>query len=134
MDVYQKVLIKLNEITGGRDNVDTDMADLLKKEGFYSAIDDIIEKLSGEGWVTESRPKTVRMTHWGIMAARKIKAKTPDSANILDKQAERFQSEVKELMILVEEFNGKSTADNFGRIEKKLTEISATAAKIKEHL
>ncbi len=134
MDVYQKVLIKLNDITGGKDNVDADMVELLKKEGFYSNIDDIIAKLSIEGWITESRPKTVRMTHWGIMAARKIKSKTPDSANILDKQASRFQNEVKELMILAEEFNGKSTADNFGRIEKKLGEIGSTAAKIKEHL
>jgi len=134
MDVYQKVLVKLNEITGGKDNVDADMVDLLKKEGFYSNIDDIIGKLSVEGWITESRPKTVRLTHWGLMAARKIESKTPDSVNILDKQAHRLQNEVKELVILAEEFNGKSTADNFGRIEKKLGEIGSIATKIKEHL
>jgi hypothetical protein len=134
MDVYQKVLVKINELTGGKDNVDTDMVDLLKREGFYSNIDDIIDKMSSEGWITESRPKTVRITHWGVMAARKIKSKTPDSANILDKQATRLQNEVKELMILAEEFDGKSTADNFSRIEKKLEEIGSTARKIKEHL
>ena len=108
--------------------------ELLKKEGFYSSIDDILEKLSSEGWITETRPKTVRVTHWGIMAARKIHAKLPDSANILDKQASRLQGEVKELMILAEEFDGKVTSDNFDRIEKKLVEITATAKKIKEHL
>ena len=134
MDVYQKVLVKIQEITGGRDNVDVDMSDLLKKEGFFSSINDILEKLTGEGWVTEARPKTVRITHWGVMAARKIKNKTPDSANIVDKQAARLQTEVKEFVILVEEFNGKATADNFGRIEKKLTEISSIASKIKEQL
>lgn len=134
MDVYQKVLVKLNEITGGKDNVDADMVELLKKEGFYSNIDDIIGKLSVEGWITESRPKTVRLTHWGLMAARKIEAKTPDSSNILDKQAHRLQNEVKELVILAEEFNGKSTVDNFGRIEKKLADIGSIATKIKEHL
>ena len=134
MDVYQKVLVKLNEVAGGKDNVDADMVELLKKEGFYPSIDDILEKMSGEGWITETRPKTVRVTHWGIMAARKIKAKVPDSANILDKQARRLQGDVKELMILAEEFDGKVTADNFDRIEKKLSEINATAKKIKEHL
>jgi len=134
MDVYQKVLVKLNEVTGGKDNVDADMVELLKREGFYPSIDDILEKLSSEGWITETRPKTVRITHWGVMAARKIKSKEPDSANILDRQAVRFQNEVKELLILAEEFNGKATEDNFSRIEKKLGEISSTAKKIREHL
>jgi hypothetical protein len=134
MDVYQKVLVKIQEITGGRDNVDVDMNDLLKREGFFSSINDILEKLSTEGWVTEPRPKTVRITHWGVMAARKIKNKTPDSANILDKQAARMQTEVKEFVILVEEFNGKATADNFARIQAKLAEINSIAAKIKEQL
>ena len=134
MDVYQKVLVKLNEVAGGKDNVDVDMVELLKKEGFFPSIDDILEKMSSEGWITETRPRTVRITHWGIMAARKIKAKVPDSANILEKQARRLQSEVKELMILAEEFDGKVTVDNFDRIEKKLADVSATARKIKEHL
>jgi hypothetical protein len=134
MDVYQRVLVKINEMTGGRDNVDTDMVDLLKKEGFYQNIDDILEKLSQEGWVTETRPRTVRITHWGTMAARKIQAKEPDSANILDKQATRLQNEVKELMILAEQFNGKSTPENFGQIEKKLADVGATVKKIKDHL
>ena len=134
MDVYQKVLVKIQEITGGRDSVDVDMSDLLKREGFYSSISDILEKLSSEGWITETRPKTVRITHWGIMAARKIKDKTPDSVNILDKQAVRLQKEVKEFVILVEEFNGKVTADNFGRIEKKFAEISSIVTKIKEQI
>jgi len=134
MDVYQKVLVKIQEITGGRDSVDVDMSDLLKREGFYPSINDILEKMSTEGWITETRPKTVRITHWGVMAARKIKNKTPDSANILDKHASRLQMEVKEFVILVEEFNGKITADNFGRIEKKLAEIGVIAAKIKEQL
>jgi len=134
MDVYQKVLVKLNELTGGKDNVDADMVELLKREGFYPSIDDIMDRMSSEGWITETRPKTVRITHWGVMAARKIKSKEPDSANILERQAVRFQNEVKELMLLAEEFNGKATEDNFGRIEKKLAEVSSTAKKIKEHL
>ena len=134
MDVYQKVLVKIQEITGGRDSVDVDMSDLLKREGFYPSINDILEKMSSEGWITETRPKTVRITHWGVMAARKIKNKTPDSANILDKHASRLQMEVKEFVILVEEFNGKITPDNFGRIEKKLAEINSITAKIKEQI
>jgi len=134
MDVYQKVLVKLNELTGGKDNVDADMVDLLKREGFYPSIDDILDRMSSEGWITETRPKTVRITHWGVMAARKIKSKAPDSANILDKQATRLQGQVKELVILTDEFNGKATAENFEQIENKLSEINATARKIKEHV
>jgi hypothetical protein len=134
MDVYQKVLLKIQEATGGRDSVDVDMSDLLRREGFFSNIDDILEKMNAEGWITEPRPKTARITHWGAMAARKIKDKTPDSANILDKLAVRLQGEVKEFVILVEEFNGKITADNFGRIEKKLAEIGSITGKIKEQM
>jgi hypothetical protein len=134
MDVYQKVLVKLYEITGDRENVDIDMSELLRREGFYSSISEIIGKMSGEGWITESRPKTVRLTHWGVMAAKKANDDTPDIANIIDRQADRLQTEVKEFVILVEEFNGKSTSDNFSRLDKKLAEINSVTAKIRENI
>jgi hypothetical protein len=134
MDVYQKVLVKLYEIAGDKENFDIDLVDVLKREGFYPSIEDIREKLSGEGWITEGRPKIVRLTHWGIMAARKIQNATPDSANIIDKAANRLKSEVKEFIILVEEFNGKSTSDNFSRLDKKLAEINSVTAKIRENI
>jgi hypothetical protein len=132
MDVYQKVLVKLYDITGDRENVDIDMTDLLRREGFYSSIAEIIGKMSSEGWITESRPKTVRLTHWGVMAAKNINNDTPDSANIIDRQADRLKSEVKEFVILVEEFNGKATSDNFSRLDKKLNEINTVTARIRE--
>ena len=132
MDVYQKVLVKLYDITGDRENVDIDMTDLLRREGFYSSIVEIIGKMSSEGWITESRPKTVRLTHWGVMAAKNINNDTPDSANIIDRQADRLKSEVKEFIILVEEFNGKATSDNFSRLDKKLNEINTVTARIRE--
>lgn len=135
MDVYQKVLSKVYEITGDRDNVDVDMVDLLKREGFYPSMDDILDKMGSEGWITTtSRPKTIRITHWGVMAARKVGTATPDSGQVIDRYAGRLQAEVKEFMILVEEFNGKSTADNFSRIQKKLGEINTLAGKIKDVL
>jgi hypothetical protein len=134
MDVYQKVLVKLYEITGDRENVDIDMSELLRREGFYSSISEIIGKMSGEGWITESRPKTVRLTHWGVMAAKKANDDVPDTANIIDRQADRLKNEVKEFIILVEEFNGKSTSDNFSRLDKKLAEINSVTAKIRENI
>ena len=132
MDVYQKVLVKLYDITGDRENVDIDMTELLRREGFFSSITEIIGKMSSEGWITESRPRTVRLTHWGVMAAKNINNDTPDSANIIDRQADRLKSEVKEFIILVEEFNGKATSDNFSRLDKKLNEINTVTAKIRE--
>ena len=134
MDVYQKVLVKVYEIAGDKENADVDMVDLLKREGFFPSMADILEKLGAEGWVTESRPKTVRLTHWGIMAARKLKNATPDSANIIEKHANRLKSEVKEFVILVEEFNGKATSDNFSRLDRKLAEINSVTTKIRENI
>jgi hypothetical protein len=135
MDVYQKVLSKVYEMTGDRDNIDVDMADLLKREGFYPSMNEILDKMGTEGWITPTaRPTTVRITHWGVMAARKLGSSTPDAGQAVDRFANRLQAEVKEFVILVEEFNGKSTADNFSRIEKKLSDINEIAAKIKDHL
>ena len=43
MDVYHKILVKLYEVTGGRDSKKVDFAELLKKEGFYPSYADIFK-------------------------------------------------------------------------------------------
>ena len=62
MDAFHKILVRIYEITGGRDSVDVDMVELTKKEGYFPSIDSITEMLKSESWVTESRPNTVRIT------------------------------------------------------------------------
>lgn len=135
MDVYHKVLAKVYETTGGRDNADVDFVDLLKREGFYPSIDEIKAYMSGESWITEtSNVNTIRITHWGVAEAKKTLAATPDSANIVTKQSNRLLFETRDFIVILEEFMGRPSADNFKGVEKKFGELSAIFKTIKENV
>lgn len=91
MNVFHKVLLKVHEISGGKENADVDLIDLLKKEGFYSNIDNIAKQLQDEGWVTEtSRKYTVRITHWGNSEAKRVLSDSPDKVNEREKESNRL--------------------------------------------
>ena len=134
MDIYQKVLVKLYSIAGDRDNSDVDIIELLKREGLYGSMNDIMSRLNGEGWITESRPRHVKLTHWGVAAAKKLEKAGDNSENVVDRHAARLRSEVEEFAVLVDEFNGDATNDNFSRLDKKLAEINSVTAKIRESI
>jgi len=91
--------------------------------------------MSSEGWITESRPRHVKLTHWGIAAAKKL-AKRGRSApeDAVGRQAAVLKSETKELATLADEFAQNASSDNFFRLEKKLTEISSMIAKVRESI
>ena len=49
MDVYQKVLVKLYEVTGGKDTQTVDLKELVKELGFLGSYPDIFSMLSRSG-------------------------------------------------------------------------------------
>ena len=135
MDVYHKVLLKLYEATGGRDSVDVDFVALLKREGFFPSLDSIKEQLKGESWMTDApKPNHVRITHWGVMEAKKASSSSGESPNEIAKHSNRLLAESHELSALMEKFVTMPSADSFKRIQKKLAEMSSIAEDIKAEL
>ncbi len=135
MDVYHKVLLKLYEVTSGRDSVTTDLKDLVKNQGFLGNYNDIFQMLSGQGWIAET-PKLhfVKITHWGVTEVKKAGGDLPDKSRILKKEAVRIASETKLFLILLEEFSSNTSESNFGQLEKKFSEINSAIGKLKSSI
>ena len=135
MDVYHKVLLKLYEASGGRDSVDVDFIALLKREGFFPSRDSITEQLKGESWMTDApKPNHVRITHWGVMEARKAASGSSTDSNEITKQSNRLLAESHELSAMMEKFATSPSADSFKKIQKKLADMNAIADDIKGSL
>ena len=131
MDVYHKILVKIYEITGGKDSVDVDMTELLKREGFLPSIESITQHLLDESWITESKHKNVvRMTHWGAAEAKRVAADLPDRNQLVAKDAARLLSESKEFVIMLEEFAAAPDPDKLGTIEKRHADLSTLIKRI----
>lgn len=135
MDVYHKVLLKIYEASGGRDSVDVDFVGLLKREGFLPSLDSIKEQLKGESWMTDSpKPNHVRITHWGVMEARKAAGGSTSDSNKLTQGSNRLLAESHELSTMLEKFAATPSADSFSKIQKKLSEMNAIASDISNNL
>jgi hypothetical protein len=135
MNVFHKVLIRIFEISGGKDSFDVDLVDLLKKEGFYSNIDSISRQLQDEGWVTESgRKNVVRITHWGTTEAKRVLSASPDKANEVEKNSNKLLNEAKELIIMLEEFAVKPESKKLDLIDKRLSDLRERSGTIRTHL
>ena len=135
MNVFHKVLLRIFEISGGKDNFDVDCVDLLKKEGFYSSIDSILKQLMDEGWVTEAgRKNVVRITHWGTIEAKRVQSASPDKASEVEKNSNRLLSDARELLIMLEEFAAKPEPKKLDLIDKRLSDLKARSGNIREHL
>lgn len=132
MDVYHKVLLKLYQVTEGKDSQTVDLKDLVKSQGFLGNYDDIFQLLSGQGWIAET-PKLnfVKITHWGVKEAKNSGSNTPDSAQVVKKEANRLVGETKQLLIMMEEIASDASKENFSQAEKKLAELSAAIGKLK---
>src|SRR5690242_8993602 len=108
MDAFQKVLVKIYEITGGRDTQDVDFMDLLKSEGFWASRDSIKEHLNREGWITDSpRSGLIRITHWGVAEAKKAMSSPTKTDPGLDRITARLGNVSRDFSIVVEEFIAK---------------------------
>lgn len=135
MDVFQKVLLKVYELTGGKDTVDVDFAELLKREGFYPSLTSIMEQLSSQSWITvTSRKNIIRITHWGVAEAKKITTQPSDSIQSVAKDANRLLSETRDLVRMVEDFVADRTKENLDKVENKAADINAAIAEIKPNI
>jgi len=75
MDVYHKILVRLYDITDGKQSKTVDFVDLVKGEGFYPSYSEIFRQMSQAGWIAEAgRSDVVKITHWGIKEAKKSKS------------------------------------------------------------
>lgn len=125
MDIYQQVIVKLYELTGGRESLAVDLKDLVKKLGFYGHYSSIFERLSQEGWVAEDRKADfVKITHWGIAAAKKAQPSEGDS----DKPSTSAKAAVcenlaKEFATLIGNFAKDASAENLKKAQNKFVEM-----------
>ncbi|HQX54634.1 MAG TPA: hypothetical protein PLP07_01810 [Pyrinomonadaceae bacterium] len=134
MDAFHKILVRIYEITGGRDSVDVDMVELTKKEGYFPSIDSITEMLKSESWVTESRPNTVRITHWGVAEAKRSHTARPDAARSVERDAKKLHSESRDLGVFIEEFIADPSKLRFASVSKKFGEMERLVASIGDTL
>jgi hypothetical protein len=131
MDVYHKLLSKLYEISGGRDSTDVDFIALLKREGFFSNLDGIKAYMSGESWITDSpKPNHVRITHWGVIEAKKGSNPSSTDSKGDSKKINRLLAESHELNAMMEKFAAIPSDEGFKKIQKKLAEMSVLADEI----
>ena len=135
MDVYHKVLAKLYQVTDGKDSQAVDLKDLVKNLGFLGSYNDILQQLSGQGWVAET-PKLnyVRITHWGVNEIKNSASDQPDNTLVVKKEANRLIAETKQFSIMLEEFASDASKENFAQVEKKLNDLTAGIGKLKSNV
>ena len=129
MDIYQQVIVKLYEVTGGKESLAVDFKDLVKKLGFYGHYSSIFERLSQEGWVAEDRKADfVRITHWGIAAAKK--AQPSDGENSVEKATSAngatCENLAKEFAALIGSFAKDASEENFKKAQNKFTDLETS--------
>lgn len=131
MDVYQKLLIKLYEQAGGKESEQVDFTDLVKREGFYPSLPDIYERFLSQIWITQGSGKNVKLTHWGVQEAKKLKTSSPETASENHRETNRLIAETKEFLQLIEEFSTESTKENFDRAAKKFSDLNSAVENLK---
>ena len=132
MDVYHIVLVKLFEITGGKESETVDLKELVKKEGYLGSYPQIKEHLSGQSWITETaRVDAVKITHWGVTEAKKSQSSGGDNSLALKKEINRTIADTRELIIFLEELAADVSKENISRAEKKLADINSAIQKLK---
>lgn len=135
MDVYHKVLTKIYEETDGKDTVDVDLVDLLKREGFFPSLNDISKFLMDESWVTETKTKhVIRLTHWGAAEAKKSLAGLPNKGQELERFSKRAVTGAKELLVMLEEFNAKPDKKKFSTLKEAYGNVGGLLGKIEQNL
>lgn len=135
MDVFQKVLLKIYELTGGKDTVDVDLAELLKKEGFYPSLPSISEQLISQSWITETaRKNIVRITHWGVAEAKKVSTSPTGAVSTIVKDANRLLSESRELVRILEDFVQDRSPEKLKKVESKLAEVNEAVSTVKTNI
>lgn len=133
MDVYHKVLVKLYELSGGKESEAVDFKELVKKEGFLPSYVDIFQHLSRQSWIAETpRADVVKITHWGISEAKKSASGDADQGQSLKKESTRVISEARELIAVLEEFAADPSRELAAKAERSVDAIVSGVRKLKE--
>jgi hypothetical protein len=134
MDVYQRVLLKVYEMANGKDTEEIDLANLLKREGFFANLPSIHEHFINQSWIVATpRKNFIRLTHWGIREAKKLKDSDSgsNSHQNINKEVNRLIAESREFISLLEDYLNESTKENFSRAESKFSELNSAISKLK---
>ncbi len=138
MDVYQRVLVKLYEVTGGKDSQTVDLKELVKGLGFLGNYPDIFKQLSRQGWIAETRRSdVVSITHWGIKEAKKAGVSSggeSESLKIVSRETERLKSDVKQFSIMLDEFSANKSKESFQSLENVFGQLVDAVGKIKDNV
>lgn len=127
MDIYQQVIVKLYEVTGGKESLAVDFKDLVKKLGFYGHYSSIFERLSQEGWIAEDRKADfVRITHWGISAAKKAQPSEGGEGKATSANAAACENLAKEFAALIGNFAKDASEENFKKAQNKFTDLETS--------
>lgn len=133
MDAYQRVLLKLYEVTGGKDTKKVDFRGLIKELGYTSSYVDIFERMTREGWIVEdSQADMVRLTHWGAAEAKKKLLPKDEINKVLSDNAKKCASLAKDFSSLMEGFSKEISAENLTLALNKYEELNALFKKIRE--
>src|SRR5688500_935601 len=138
MDVYQNVLVKLYEVTGGKDSQTVDLKELVKGLGFLGNYPDIFKQLSRQGWIAETRRSdVVSITHWGIKEAKKAGVSSggeSESLKIISRETERLKSDTKQFSIMLDEFSADKSKESFQSLENVFGQLADAVGKIKANV
>ncbi|MDH3493729.1 MAG: hypothetical protein OEM82_09280 [Acidobacteriota bacterium] len=135
MNVYQKVLVRVFEETGGLDSKAVYLRDVVKDMGFLPSYDEIFSQMSSDGWITEtSRLDEVKITPWGVREAKKVKSGGSDNTREVGRASKSIKSEVKQLLVMVEELVDDANEKRLKAVENKVSDISEAIKTLKDLL
>lgn len=133
MDAYQRVLLKLYEVTGGKDTKKVDFRALIKELGYSGSYVDIFERMSRESWIVEdSQADMVKLTHWGVAEAKKKLLPKDEINKLLSENAKKCAALAKEFASLMEGFSKEVSAENLTLAYNKYEEFNSIFKKIRE--
>ena len=131
MDIYYKFISKIYEETGGKDSKAVDLAEMVKREGFYGNYSDIYKELSDRAWIIETgKTDWIKITHWGIKEAKRAESGDFSGERSL-REANLLLSESQELTTLIEEFIKDSSIVKIEKLEKKTNELNKILSELK---
>lgn len=131
MDAYHKMLVKIYEAAGGRESVDVDFVEIVKREGYFPSIEEISNYLRSESWVTESRPNVLRLTHWGIAEVKRSLSSKEDGVSSFSANKEKLTALAAELSKLVDGLSERNAADSVKKIKSVSSDIKEATEQIK---
>jgi hypothetical protein len=135
MDTYHKVLLKLYEVTEGKESKTIDFKDFLKKIGYLGSYLDIFDRMNQEGWLVEtSKQDFVKITHWGVREAKKTASMPPEAMQNLVKETNRAKALANEILENTNNFAKESTKENLVKIEQSIGLMNEALANIKKNL